>query len=195
MGYSTKSGRWAATQSLVLAASAARTATGNGSAVEVGDKAVARLLLDVTARTGTTPTLDVTIQTSFDGTTWRTAGTFTQVTATGQQRLTREHRDQVMLAIQRITNQGKAQRLQVHADLVRPSGFQAAMHQAHRLAINLAGGQATVMGHRRLGAHALRYRHLDAVTRMARHRRIDGAGQLRQTPHQRQILALHAARL
>ena len=86
MGYSTKSGRWANTQALVLAASAARTATGNGSAVEIGDKAVARLLLDVTARTGTTPTLDVTIQTSYDGTTWRNAGTFTQATAVGQQR-------------------------------------------------------------------------------------------------------------
>lgn len=87
MGYSTKSGRWAATADLVLAASAERTATGNGASVEVGDKAVGRLLLDVTARTGTTPTLDVTIQTSFDGVTWRTAGTFTQATATGQQRI------------------------------------------------------------------------------------------------------------
>lgn len=86
MGYPTKSGRWADTRSLVLAASAARTATGTGSAIEIGDKPVARLLLDVTARTGTTPTLDVTIETSFDGATWRSAGTFTQVTATGQQR-------------------------------------------------------------------------------------------------------------
>lgn len=86
MGYPTKSGRWANTEPLTLATSAARTANGNGSSIETGDKAVARLLLDVTARTGTTPTLDVTIQTSYDGITWRTAGTFTQATATGQQR-------------------------------------------------------------------------------------------------------------
>ncbi len=64
MGYPTKSGRWADTVSLTLAASAARTATANG----------------------TTPTLDVVIQTSHDGTTWRTAHTFTQATATGTQR-------------------------------------------------------------------------------------------------------------
>lgn len=86
MGYSTTSGRWANTLAVTLAASAARTANGTGSAIEAGDKAVVRLLLDVTARTGTTPTLDVTIQTSYDGITWRSAGTFTQATATGQQR-------------------------------------------------------------------------------------------------------------
>ena len=86
MGYSTADGRWANTLDLTLAASASRTATGNGSAIEAGDKAVARLTLNCTARTGTTPTLDVTIQTSADGTTWRSAGTFTQVTAVGSQR-------------------------------------------------------------------------------------------------------------
>jgi hypothetical protein len=86
MGYQTKGGRWAATHAFTLAASAVRTANGAGSAVEAADKGVARLLLDVTARSGTTPTLDVVIQTSHDGTTWRTAHTFTQATATGQQR-------------------------------------------------------------------------------------------------------------
>lgn len=86
MGYNTKGGRWAATHALTLAASAARTATASGVAVEVGDKGTARVLLDVTARSGTTPTLDVVIQTSHDGTAWRTAHTFTQATAAGQQR-------------------------------------------------------------------------------------------------------------
>jgi hypothetical protein len=52
----------------------------------VADKGTARLLLAVTAASGTTPTLDVVIQTSHDGTTWRTAHTFTQATATGTQR-------------------------------------------------------------------------------------------------------------
>lgn len=86
MGYPTKSGRWADTVSLTLVASAPRTATANGAAVEVADKGVARLLLDTTAVSGTTPTLDVVIQTSQDGTTWRAAHTFTQATAIGQQR-------------------------------------------------------------------------------------------------------------
>lgn len=86
MGYQTTSGRWANTRDLVLAESAARTVTGSGSAVEVGDRGVARLLMDVTAASGTSPTLNVTVETSHDGTTWRSAGTFTQATAVGQQR-------------------------------------------------------------------------------------------------------------
>lgn len=88
MGYATKSGRWANTVDLPLAASAARTATGTGSAVEPGDRGVARLFLNVTAASGTSPTLNVTIQTSNDGSTWRSAGTFTQATAVSSQRAT-----------------------------------------------------------------------------------------------------------
>ena len=86
MGYSTATARWANTRDLTLAPSAARTATGNGTAIEVGDRGVARLRLNVTAAGGTSPTLAVTIQTSHDGTTWRSAGTFTQATAVSEQR-------------------------------------------------------------------------------------------------------------
>lgn len=86
MGYLTKSGRWANTTDLALAAAGARTVTGNGSVIEVGDKGVARLVLNVTAASGTTPTLSVAIYTSHDGATWRSAGTFTQVAAVGVQR-------------------------------------------------------------------------------------------------------------
>jgi len=88
MGYSTTSGRWANTRDLPLAPSAARTTTANGTAFEPGDKAVARLRLNVTAASGTSPTLNVTVQTSHDGTTWRSAGTFTQATAVSEQRAT-----------------------------------------------------------------------------------------------------------
>lgn len=88
MGYATKSGRWADTIDLPLAAAGARTATGNGAAFEPGDRGVARLFLNVTAASGTTPTLNVTIQTSNDGTTWRSAGTFTQATGVTSQRAT-----------------------------------------------------------------------------------------------------------
>lgn len=79
-GYTMADGRYAEVEPVTLAASAARTATGNGSGAELGDRRVARLKLDVTAASGTSPTLDVTIQTSRDGTTWYTAGTFAQRT-------------------------------------------------------------------------------------------------------------------
>lgn len=47
------------------------------------DRGTARLVQSVSARTGTNPTLDVTIQTSFDRRVWRTVGTFDQKTEAG----------------------------------------------------------------------------------------------------------------
>lgn len=71
---------------VTLHASGVETATGNGTAVELDDMNTLRLDLATTARSGTTPTLDVTIQTSADGSTnWSSIGTFTQVTNTGTQ--------------------------------------------------------------------------------------------------------------
>lgn len=70
-----------------LLASAARTATGTGSAVcgfSRYEKFAAELV--VSAASGTTPTLDVTLQHSIDGgTNWYTLATFTQKTATGSE--------------------------------------------------------------------------------------------------------------
>lgn len=69
-----------------LAASAARTTSGNSTAG--GGWAPATLLrvqLDVTAASGTTPTLDVVIEDSLDGSTFNTIGTFTQKVATGRE--------------------------------------------------------------------------------------------------------------
>lgn len=86
MGYQTSSGRWADTLDLAVEASSAKTATGASAAIEVGDRGVARLTLGVTAASGTTPTLNVTMQTSADGTTWRSLGTFAQKTAVGTER-------------------------------------------------------------------------------------------------------------
>lgn len=86
MGYRMVNGRWANTEDTTLAASAARTATGTGTAVELGDRTVGRLLLNVTAASGTGPTLDVTIECSADGVTWYTSGTFAQKTAAGTER-------------------------------------------------------------------------------------------------------------
>ncbi len=75
-----------ATGKVTLAGAVERTATGEGTTVEIGDKGTLRLLLSVTAADGTNPTLDITLQTSKDGSTWRTLGTFTQATGTTTER-------------------------------------------------------------------------------------------------------------
>lgn len=83
----TTSGRALRAVDTTLLASAARTATGAGAAVELGDVATLRLLVDVTAASGTSPTLDITIETSYDGSTsWRSLGTFAQKTAVATER-------------------------------------------------------------------------------------------------------------
>lgn len=86
MGYNKQNGEWADTEAVTLHGSAARTSSANGSAVELGDRGTMRLLLDVTAASGTNPTLAVTIETSYDGVTWREIGAFTALGAIGSQR-------------------------------------------------------------------------------------------------------------
>lgn len=85
MGYQMTNGRWANTIALDLSPTAAVAVDGTTPAVELGDHAVARLVLAVTS-VSSGESLDVTIETSSDGTTWYTAGAFTQVTATGTER-------------------------------------------------------------------------------------------------------------
>lgn len=69
-----------------LAASAARTASGS-SAATGGFSGFPKLRcqLDVTAASGTSPTLDVVIEDTLDGTNYNAIGTFTQRTAAGRQ--------------------------------------------------------------------------------------------------------------
>lgn len=86
MGYTQANGMWADTDEVSILASAARTASGSGSAIEVGDRGTLRLDLAVTAAAGTTPTLDVTVETSSNATTWRSLGTFSQKTAVSSER-------------------------------------------------------------------------------------------------------------
>lgn len=83
-----------ASQTVELAASAARTTTGNGSGFTgVGGGAPAfaeassiRALLNVTAASGTTPSLTVVLEDSLDGgTTWTQVATFTAKTAAGSE--------------------------------------------------------------------------------------------------------------
>lgn len=88
MGYTKQSGRWADTDEVVFTASAARTSSGSSPAVELGDAGTVRLLLDVTASSGSSPTLNVQLETSYDGTanSWRPIGSFPQFTSTGSSR-------------------------------------------------------------------------------------------------------------
>lgn len=68
-----------------VVSSAARTTSGNSGAVGVFDPgSTVSLLVDVTAVSGTSPTLDLSVEWSHDGTTWaagETADTFGQITA------------------------------------------------------------------------------------------------------------------
>lgn len=70
-----------------LVASSARTASGNsGALTEWGAAKSLRAQLNVTAASGTSPTLDVVIEDSVDGgSNWNAVGTFAQKTTTGRE--------------------------------------------------------------------------------------------------------------
>lgn len=86
MSYVKQNGEFADTKEATLAASAARTTSADGPSVELGDRGVLRLDLTVSAASGTLPSLQVDVQTSKDGTTWRAIGGFTALAAAGTQR-------------------------------------------------------------------------------------------------------------
>lgn len=64
-------------------ASAARTATANGTAFDTTDVDEITATITVSAASGTNPTLDAILQTTADGTNYYTVGSFTQLTTTG----------------------------------------------------------------------------------------------------------------
>ena len=66
-------------------ASAARTASVNSQSFDIGEAQTLQGYLNITAASGTSPTLDVTIQDSPDGTIWFDAAAFTQATAASTQ--------------------------------------------------------------------------------------------------------------
>lgn len=69
-----------------LAPSAARTASGDsGIFTGYGESSTLRVQLDVTAASGTSPTLNVVIEDSLDGVSWNAVGTFAQRTAVGRE--------------------------------------------------------------------------------------------------------------
>jgi hypothetical protein len=87
MGYTRQDGRFARGEDITPMPAGSKTVTTNGAPIEVGDATVFRGFLDVTARTGTSPTLDVTIETSHDGVNnWRLVGAFAQKTNVGSER-------------------------------------------------------------------------------------------------------------
>jgi hypothetical protein len=87
MGYHDNArNRWVATSDVTLRASATEVANGSSPAVGV-DRGTVRLLLDVTAKgADADETLDVTVETSFDGAAWRSLGAFARKTAVGAER-------------------------------------------------------------------------------------------------------------
>lgn len=69
-----------------LVAPAARTATGNsGVLTGYAPASSLRVQLNVTAASGTTPTLNVLVEDSLDGANWNTIGTFAQKTAASRE--------------------------------------------------------------------------------------------------------------
>lgn len=64
--------------------SAARTAPGTSASFNTDDAESLEGFLTVTAASGTSPTLDVSLETSVDGgTTWNTVGAFAQIAGAG----------------------------------------------------------------------------------------------------------------
>ncbi len=69
-----------------FALSAARTASGDtGPQPGFGDERTLRAQLNVTAASGTSPTLDVVLEDTLDGTNWNVIGTFAQKVALGRE--------------------------------------------------------------------------------------------------------------
>lgn len=63
-------------------ASATKTATGSSAAFSTADMDSVNVLLVISAASGTTPTLDLALETTADGTNYYSAGTFPQQTTT-----------------------------------------------------------------------------------------------------------------
>lgn len=69
-----------------LVASAARTASGDsGPLTGFAGATTLRVQLDITAASGTTPTLDLVLEDTLDGANWNTIGTFAQKVAAGRE--------------------------------------------------------------------------------------------------------------
>lgn len=73
-----------AREPVTLLSSAARTATGQSNAFDVGNLDSVSVFVDVTAVSGTSPSMTVNVEWTYDGATWfaaDTADAFTAITA------------------------------------------------------------------------------------------------------------------
>lgn len=73
--------------SITLAASAARTSSGAGASVDLGSASTVDLAIQVTAVSGTTPTLDLALQTSDDGAAWQPLESTARIVAPGRRKV------------------------------------------------------------------------------------------------------------
>lgn len=87
MSYVKTDGTYVYTEPFPAVASAARTTSSAATGVEVGNRSSLRsLTMAVTAQTGgSSPTLDVRVETGPDNSTWTTVGSFTQATGVTSQ--------------------------------------------------------------------------------------------------------------
>lgn len=69
----------------VVASAARTTSSDSGVLTGWGQPSGLRLQLNVTASSGTTPTLDVVVEDTLDGTNYNVIGTFAQKVATGRE--------------------------------------------------------------------------------------------------------------
>src|SRR5260363_227132 len=100
------------------------------------------------------------------------------------------------VAIYWVANQRMAKMREVHANLMRASGFQIALHGADGWARFVRHCEHPVMGARGLACRAGNNGMLNTVARMVSKRGIDGAFLPRKRPKRKgQITALHSARL
>jgi len=78
----------ATTSTITLLTAAAKTANAAGDSVDLGNKTLVRLVLGCSAVAGTTPKLNVVVETSSDQAAWTQVGAFAEVSAAGQHNLT-----------------------------------------------------------------------------------------------------------
>lgn len=98
-GYYRQDGTYQAKEAVAFFDAVTKTASADGDTFDVGSKSGSCLTLSVTAASGTTPTLDITVSTSEDNSTWRTLGTFTQATGTTSERKSFGKPDRYMRAV------------------------------------------------------------------------------------------------
>jgi hypothetical protein len=91
MGFHKSNGEFADVDNLSVEAGVTRTATGSSNAIDVGERSSACLELNVTAASGTSPTMTVAIETSKDGSgtglgAWRSVASFAAATGVTSER-------------------------------------------------------------------------------------------------------------